>query len=268
MRAAAVRLGASLVLVVASSALAAGPPKGAAKPAPKPAAPPVNVTGTWSSNIQGGAEFRLHQEGSRVWGQDHTGYLVRGSWTDGRLVLFYRYDLKPDSPRCSALEVVIVKSKGTATRLEGVTFLEDGRASSRTLIRSSPEAGAEMVYPYGVELTKCGSLPTYELEFDVASDVLKGTDWPLLAAVADLLKKETALKIKVLGHTDSTGDAEKNRDLSGRRAAAVKKILVEKYGADPARVDTKGWGADQPIAPNEDEQGRALNRRVEIVVVR
>jgi OmpA-OmpF porin, OOP family len=82
-----------------------------------------------------------------------------------------------------------------------------------------------------------------------------------------LIKKEAALKIQISGHTDSTGDAQKNKDLSQRRADSVKKVLVEKYGADGARISTKGWGADQPVAPNETEEGRSVNRRVEILAL-
>jgi OmpA-OmpF porin, OOP family len=95
-----------------------------------------------------------------------------------------------------------------------------------------------------------------------------GTDWPILAAVAEVLKGDPALKIEVSGHTDSTGEAKKNRELSERRAAAVKRALVEKYGADGARITAKGWGAEQPIQDNATEDGRAFNRRVEIVASR
>jgi hypothetical protein len=68
------------------------------------------------------------------------------------------------------------------------------------------------------------------------------------------------------GHTDSTGDARANQALSDRRAATVKRILSEKYGADGARITTKGWGPDQAVADNPTDEGRALNRRVEIVL--
>jgi outer membrane protein OmpA-like peptidoglycan-associated protein len=84
-------------------------------------------------------------------------------------------------------------------------------------------------------------LRTYELAFKSASDQLLGTDWPILAAVADLLKSDATLKIQVVGHTDSTGDAVKNQPLSQQRAESVKKALVEKYGADAARISTNGW---------------------------
>ena len=76
------------------------------------------------------------------------------------------------------------------------------------------------------------------------------------------------MKVQVAGHTDNVGDAAKNQELSERRAGTVKKVLVEKYGADAARIATKGWGAEQPVAENGSDDGRALNRRVEIVLAR
>jgi outer membrane protein OmpA-like peptidoglycan-associated protein len=56
--------------------------------------------------------------------------------------------------------------------------------------------------------------------------------------------------------------------MSGRRAAAVKQVLVAKYGADAARITVKGWAAEQPIQDNSSPEGRALNRRLEIVLAR
>lgn len=67
---------------------------------------------------------------------------------------------------------------------------------------------------------------------------------------------------------DSTGDAQKNQVLSEGRATAVKNVLVAKYGADGSRITTKGRGAEQAIEDNKTEDGRALNRRVEIVLAR
>jgi outer membrane protein OmpA-like peptidoglycan-associated protein len=134
--------------------------------------------------------------------------------------------------------------------------------------RLSPDAGPAIEYPYETELTYCGSLRTYELVFPTASDQLQGTDWPILGAVAGTLKQNATMKIQVAGHTDSVGDAAKNLELSDRRAATVKRVLVEKYGADAARIATKGWGAEQAVADNTTDNGRALNRRVEIVLSR
>jgi OOP family OmpA-OmpF porin len=86
--------------------------------------------------------------------------------------------------------------------------------------------------------------------------------------VSEALKQNGSMKIDVAGHTDNTGDAKANQSLSERRAAAVKQILVSKYGADAARITTKGWGPEQPIQENTTAEGRTLNRRVEIVLAR
>jgi len=254
---------AAALSLAGSAALAAAPTKPAAK---APVA--VNVTGTWGTNFSGGMDLLLHQDGSSVWGRDNGGYLVRGDWQQGRLTIFYRLDFRGgNTGPCSAPVVAVVTSQGTATRLEGSEFLASGEIRKRVLDRSSPNGGPESPYPYGEELKACGSLPAHDLIFASGSDVLQGTDWPLLAAVADLMKTEAALKIQIAGHTDSTGDAQKNKDLSQRRADSVKKVLMQKYGADGARITTKGWGAEQPLAPNDTEDGRAVNRRVEILVV-
>ena len=230
---------------------------------------PVNITGTWNANFSGGMDLLLHQDGNRVWGKDNTGYLIRGDWNDGKLVLFYRLDFngQPGSS-CSAPVVAVVTSHGTATKLEGVEFLSSGDTQPRTMTRASPNPGADTPYPYGAELSVCGSLPAHDLVFASGSDKLDGSDWPLLAAVADVLKKDTGMKIQILGHTDSVGDAAKNKTLSQKRADAVKKVLVDKYKADPGRITTKGWGQEQPLVSNDTEDGRGVNRRVELLVVK
>jgi OmpA-OmpF porin, OOP family len=133
------------------------------------------------------------------------------------------------------------------------------------LTRTSPSPGPEIDYPYEAELKNCGQLLTYELAFDTNSDKLRGNGWPILQTLAGLTKKDAALKIQITGHTDSTGDASANQSLSERRAKTVLQVLVDRYGADAKRMTAKGFGAEQPLARNDTEQGRAINRRVELV---
>jgi OOP family OmpA-OmpF porin len=85
--------------------------------------------------------------------------------------------------------------------------------------------------------------------------------------VADLLRQNPSATIVVEGHTDSTGVPADNLLLSRQRAAAVKNALVAR-GVSPDRITTKGYGQDRPIASNDTEQGRARNRRTEIVLTR
>jgi OOP family OmpA-OmpF porin len=70
----------------------------------------------------------------------------------------------------------------------------------------------------------------------------------------------------VEGHTDSVGTEAYNQQLSERRAMAVRGVLVEQYGIQGGRVDAIGYGEARPVADNETEAGRAINRRVEAAV--
>ena len=87
-----------------------------------------------------------------------------------------------------------------------------------------------------------------------------------LAEVVDLLQTEPDKKIRVEGHTDSLGDAETNLQLSEQRAQAVLEALVS-MGVSSERISALGMGEDFPIASNEDEDGRARNRRVDVILL-
>ncbi len=90
--------------------------------------------------------------------------------------------------------------------------------------------------------------------------------YPLLDDVATaLLAHQEAKKVRVEGHTDSTGSAKLNQKLSQDRADSVKTYLVQK-GVDPGRLEAKGFGSSRPIASNKTADGREENRRVDFVV--
>lgn len=89
---------------------------------------------------------------------------------------------------------------------------------------------------------------------------------PQIAQVVQLLEDDPALELSINGHTDNTGEAEHNRQLSEARAASVVAALTAQ-GIDAGRLDAKGFGQDQPVADNGTEEGRAKNRRVELVKV-
>ena len=95
------------------------------------------------------------------------------------------------------------------------------------------------------------------------ADILPSSE-PQLAQVLDLLRADPALKLAVEGHTDATGDAAHNRSLSQARARAVVAALAGK-GIDAGRLQPAGFGADKPVADNAGKEGRARNRRVELV---
>jgi outer membrane protein OmpA-like peptidoglycan-associated protein len=90
----------------------------------------------------------------------------------------------------------------------------------------------------------------------------------LLSEVADVLARNAQLKrVQVQGHTDNRGDPARNRELSQRRAEAVAQWLVN-AGVDPARLEAKGYGDEQPLAPNITAENRAKNRRVQFVILK
>lgn len=103
--------------------------------------------------------------------------------------------------------------------------------------------------------------------FDFNSATLKGESVPDLNRAVDLLKQFPSNRVRVTGHTDSVGSAEFNQRLSQDRANSVKQYLVQ-HGIDAGRIDAVGMGETMPIASNETEEGRALNRRVEFQLLK
>jgi outer membrane protein OmpA-like peptidoglycan-associated protein len=104
-----------------------------------------------------------------------------------------------------------------------------------------------------------------DILFPVDSAVVQSTLQGDLAALSRNLLEYPDTTVQVIGHTDNTGSAAYNQDLSQRRASAVSAILL-RNGVPSARVVAFGRGEDQPIASNLDEAGRAQNRRVEIII--
>ena len=110
-----------------------------------------------------------------------------------------------------------------------------------------------------------GKLVTRGITFNVASDQIKPESYGTLKEIAQVLKDNPAVKVKIIGHTDSDGAAATNLDLSKRRSASVKNSLIKDFGIDGARMETDGKGASEPASPNTSPEGKANNRRVEFI---
>lgn len=102
--------------------------------------------------------------------------------------------------------------------------------------------------------------------FDFDSSKLRPEAGPILKEIADSLKNAKGYEMIIYGHTDSKGSDEYNLKLSKRRAEAVRKALVERYGVSSEILSAKGLGERYPAAPNDTEKNRQKNRRVEFVV--
>ena len=94
---------------------------------------------------------------------------------------------------------------------------------------------------------------------------MKPESFGTLKSIADVLKENTSVRVKIIGHTDSDGDDAKNMELSQRRAESVKSELASKFGIDASRMETEGAGESKPVAPNDTPANKAMNRRVEFV---
>lgn len=112
-------------------------------------------------------------------------------------------------------------------------------------------------------LNKDGFIALY-INFDTNKATIKPESQSTVDQIALLMKNNPDLKVSIEGHTDNTGTAANNNILSQQRADSVKAAVV-KQGINVSRMTTKGWGQDKPVADNRTEEGRAKNRRVEIV---
>ena len=102
--------------------------------------------------------------------------------------------------------------------------------------------------------------------FETGETHLREEAMASLVEVVDLLQSEPDKNIRIEGHTDSTGDAETNLEISEQRARAVFNALVS-LGVEEGRFTTAGMGEDFPIASNDTEEGRAQNRRVDVILL-
>ena len=110
-----------------------------------------------------------------------------------------------------------------------------------------------------------GTAAIYGLEFESGSAVLLPAADAVLEQMAAYLRG-TDVAVLLVGHTDNVGDLTYNLDLSARRAAATRAALAERYAIAGSRMETHGVGFLSPVAANADENGRARNRRVEMVL--
>lgn len=115
------------------------------------------------------------------------------------------------------------------------------------------------------KLIEEGKFSTTGILFDVNAAVIKPESYGMIKEIATVLKENPTVKIRIVGHTSSDGDDAANLELSKKRAAAVKELLIKEYGIDAAVMETDGIGETQPFADNKTKEGKAANRRVEFI---
>ncbi len=146
---------------------------------------------------------------------------------------------------------------------------EDGFADIEDKCPKDPgvqdEDPAKLGCPQFIERTMNEVLFNKKIEFEIASATIRVTSYPILDEIAKVLLANPQIKqMRIEGYTDNAGDAMFNRLLSKRRAEAVRRYLVQNGKVKEGRLSAAGFGPAKPIAPNDTEEGRAKNRRVEL----
>jgi outer membrane protein OmpA-like peptidoglycan-associated protein/curli biogenesis system outer membrane secretion channel CsgG len=117
------------------------------------------------------------------------------------------------------------------------------------------------------QLDADGKIVTHGILFDVNSSTIKGESYKTLKDIGELLQEDPSLRLSIEGHTDSDGTEESNQILSQSRAESVRTYLINNYNVDGDRLEVKGWGETRAIDTNNTPEGKANNRRVELVKI-
>lgn len=113
-----------------------------------------------------------------------------------------------------------------------------------------------------------GKFVTHGILFDVNSDQIKPESYGALKDVANVLKENPSIRVRIVGHTDADGDDKANMDLSKRRAESVKNFLVKEFSLTGDNLETDGKGESQPVDKNTTPEAKANNRRVEFIKIK
>ncbi|MDD5222443.1 MAG: OmpA family protein [bacterium] len=164
-----------------------------------------------------------------------------------------------DEDRRSTFKV----TKGGKETWIALEVFNEGRNYDLVILEMEPmtqEVTADAMYG---ALSKDGFIALY-INFDTGKSEIKPESQGIVEQIAALLKAHPELKVSIEGHTDNVGTPESNKTLSALRAKSVMNAVVQK-GIAAARLTAVGWGQEKPIADNRSEEGKAKNRRVEIV---
>jgi OOP family OmpA-OmpF porin len=152
-------------------------------------------------------------------------------------------------------------------RLQNVVAKD--RALAEVIVIQPQKMEENMAFVNAAEMSKsindAGKVALYGINFDTDKDAIRPDSKPTLQEIAKLLSSNPRLNLHVVGHTDDQGKSDHNLDLSRRRAATVVRELTSSYGVAANRLDSFGCGMYAPVASNGSDEGRAKNRRVELV---
>jgi OmpA-OmpF porin, OOP family len=159
---------------------------------------------------------------------------------------------------------IVVQKDGKETWVEVRSYNNMYRLNivEREIMKQEVVANAEAM---GNDINNTGHVSVYGIFFDSGKAVIKPESDSAIVQISKLLKNNETLKLYVVGHTDNVGNIEANMKLSKDRADAVVNVLLTKYGILSARLKSYGVASLVPVASNDNEEGKAKNRRVELV---
>jgi outer membrane protein OmpA-like peptidoglycan-associated protein len=171
----------------------------------------------------------------------------------------------------AGMKIVYEDSPGTITANKGDTWYwlqNSGSYYYQTLltVKSMQQEVTADASTIADELSKSGHIALYGIHFETAKATILPDSETVLAEVTKMLQQNPDVKVSIEGHTDNVGSAAANQTLSEKRAQAVVAWLSS-HGIEGSRLKAKGWGASKPVDDNATEDGRAKNRRVELVKI-
>lgn len=162
------------------------------------------------------------------------------------------------------VSVIVVQKEGKETWVEVRSYNNMYKQTivEKEIMKQEVVANAEAM---GNDLNLNGHVSIYGIYFDTGKSEIKPESVAAISEIAKLLKNNEALKLYVVGHTDNVGSFDSNMKLSKERADAVAKALSDKYGISATRLKPYGVASLSPVTSNDRDDGKAKNRRVELV---
>jgi outer membrane protein OmpA-like peptidoglycan-associated protein len=144
-----------------------------------------------------------------------------------------------------------------------VTFLSLGRReiAATVPVADEPSQSVKLTLRYKREVAEKPFILA-GVNFDTAKATIRPESFPRLDVVVEFMAHKKNARVEISGHTDNVGDAKANKTLSEKRAQACRNYIVSK-GIDKKRLDAIGFGDEHPVAPNDTDEGRQKNRRIE-----
>ncbi len=234
------------------------------------------VTGTAASEMESARRYlreaqRAYEEQEPVELVEHKAYLARRHAEIGSaLVANEALQREIDSAENARNQLLLESREARARQAEqeAAARLAQAEEAQREAQMSREETLQlqQQLEELQAEQTNRGMVLTLgDVLFDTNEAQLRSSADQTVKKLAEFMREYPDRELLVEGHTDSTGSAAYNEELSGRRADAVRDALVDQ-GVDPERIATEGLGEDYPVASNDSASGRQQNRRVEIVI--